>query len=60
MGKLRILFSSSELTRLSPQQKKKLQARLTQEIRKEPMAAAIIGAHRKMAAVLKKKLQSAR
>lgn len=60
MGRLQMLFPSGELARLSPQQKKKLQARLKQEIRKEPMAAAIIGAHRKMAGILKKKLRSGR
>jgi hypothetical protein len=60
MGRLQILYPQSQLTRLSPQQKKKLQARLTREIRKDPMAGAIISAHRKMATVLKKKMRSGR
>jgi hypothetical protein len=60
MGRLQILFPQSQLTRLSPQQKKKLQARLTREIRKDPMAGAIISAHRKMTTVLKKKMRSGR
>jgi hypothetical protein len=60
MGKLQRLYPHSQLMRLSTQQKKELQARLTREIRKDPMAAAIISAHRKMTALLKKKLQSTR
>jgi hypothetical protein len=59
MGKLHFVLPPGELTRLSPQQKKRLQARLTREIRKDQMAVAIIGAHRKMAKILRKKLRLA-
>jgi hypothetical protein len=57
MGKLHILYEPSELNRLTQEQRDELQRRLTEEIRKDPMAAAIIEAHQKMVEILKEKLE---
>jgi len=56
MGSPEKLYPHSKLKHLSSAQKKKLHARIKQEVKKHPMAREIIGAHRRMTSELKKKL----
>jgi hypothetical protein len=56
MGSPEKLYPHSRLRRLSSAQKKRLHARIKQELKKNPMARQIISAHKAMTKELIKKL----
>lgn len=56
MGSPEKIYPHSRLNRLSSAEKKKLRARIKEEIKKHPMAREVISAHRAMTRALKKKL----
>jgi hypothetical protein len=57
MGKLHHLFTPAELKKLDKTKQKELQAKLTGQIKKDPMLKAIIKAHENMRKHLKEKLK---
>ena len=56
MGSPERLYPPGSLKRLAKNQKDRLKQRIKQEIRKDPAIAAVISAHRKVSALIRKRL----
>ena len=58
MGSPEKIYPPTRLKRLSAAQKKALHRRIKQQLKKDPLAGAIVSSHRKLSVLLRKKLDA--